>query len=665
MYILPNANEFNNACASVDRSIATKCEVYVGGSLSATMVGDGINGEIISMEWDNIVCSNDGLQIGTCCMDEFKMTYRPVTTTVSLMGKEIHPYVGLDINGTVTYVPLGVFWVTDASTEDDGYTVNITAYDGMQKFMGDFNATAIGVTFPCNAWTLLSAIATYFGVTLTYDDIVYALLSSDDYYLYTSDDYRLVVQDELNANKNSSLDKPLEGSYRDYIGWIAGLVGAFAHMGRTGDLVVARYTDYGFVVGRDVQHMGGAKINYGGSVTYTSIISGTEENPLYPTYYGGNAITYTNPYITQKELDRLCEGLLQVDGITVTPCDVAWRSNPCVDAGDIVSVVDKDGNNLSTYVMERVVRVTGGLAEELHCYGETEVAHTLNKSPLVTKFKQVSQSVKDFAELINGTHGTFRFIENGDGTNGGFTIYENDDKAFLRCTAGGIGLSQDGGLTYTNAITKNGVVASQLNVNVGGVDILTAKLDYTGAGYEVPYLRFKNSQNKQAFYLNYNDYYKQTSLALNDAQLGTDRSVAYMRVGRSGFPPDNFNSGFADLHLSDPREGHLDGITMSLTYPDEDRYASSHVYITTDIAGEHNYGRVAMSATPYESGGTVYDRAEMGLYDRLSGNERIVLMDTNDDPLIKVHQGSTYHNLRPTRVSIGGTYYWILAEQTT
>jgi len=475
MYILPNASDFNNACASVDRSIATKCEVYVGGSLSATMVGDGINGEIISMEWDNIVCSNDGLQIGTCCMDEFKMTYRPVSTTISLMGKEIHPYVGLDINGTVTYVPLGVFWVTDASTEDDGYTVNITAYDGMQKFMGDFNASVIGVTFPCNAWDLLNAIATYFGVTLTYEDWILDLLSSDDYYLYTSDNYKLVVQSDLNKNKNASFGTPYEGSYREYIGWIAGLVGAFAHMGRNGDLVINQYKDHGFVVGRDVQHMGGAKINYGGSVTYTSIVSGTEGSPIYPTYYGGNAITYTNPYMTQTELDFLCKGLLQVDGITVTPCDVAWRSNPCVDAGDIVGVTDKDGNNLSVYVMERVVRVTGGLAEELHCYGETEVVHTLNKSPLETKLAVASQRAYDTASLINNSSGTMQMIANADGSNAGYIIYDTDGNGLLKCTSGGLGFSADGGLSYTNAITKEGVTASELHVTRRGVDILAVQ----------------------------------------------------------------------------------------------------------------------------------------------------------------------------------------------
>ena len=459
MYILPNATEFNNACASVDRSIATKCDIINGG-ITTTMVGDGINGEIISMEWDNIVCSNDGFQIGTTCMDEFKMTYRPVSTTMSLMGKEIHPYVGLEFGSpaTVTYVPLGVFYVTNAETEDDGYTVTITAYDGMQKFMGDFNATTIGVTFPCNAWTLLSAIATHFGLTLSYEEYVLRLLSSNNYVLTTSDSNKtLVVQQNINANKNKEFESPYEGTYRDYIGWIAGLVGANAHMGRDGSLVIARYASSNFNIGRDVQHMGGAKINYGGSVTYTSIVSGTDEMPVYPTNYGGNSITYSNPYITTEELDLICDEIIGQNGITVTPCDVTWRSNPCIDAGDIVSVEDKDGNMQPVYVMERVIRVTGGLAEELHCYGETEVAHTLNKSPLVTSFSnKINEAMKTASDYINNTKGTFEWIDNGDGTNGGFTIYEADDtSSWLRCTAGGIGISADGGFTYTNAITKN------------------------------------------------------------------------------------------------------------------------------------------------------------------------------------------------------------------
>ena len=215
------------------------------------------------------------------------------------------------------------------------------------------------------------------------------------------------------------------------------------------------------------------------SVSYTNIISGTDENPVYATSYSGNAITYTNPFITTTELDRVCDELIGEDVITVTPCDIAWRSDPRVDAGDIVYAEDKDGNYFPVYVMERVVRITGGLAEDLHCYGETETAHTLNKSPLITSFSnKINEAIKRASDYINNTKGTFEWIDNGDGTNGGFTIYENGNNSWLRCTAGGIGISEDGGLTYTNAITKNGITASQIYVrNSGGDEILRVYYD--------------------------------------------------------------------------------------------------------------------------------------------------------------------------------------------
>lgn len=120
--------------------------------------------------------------------------------------------------------------------------------------------------------------------------------------------------------------------------------------------------------------------------------------------------------------------------------------------------------------------------------GEARVtlANTLAKleSNSVTK-KDLSTSSQKASDVINNTKGTFEWIDNdADGENEGFTIYESEGVAFLRCTAGGIGLSQDGGLTYTNAITKNGVVASELSVSKNNVEVLHAGVD-TGTGTEL------------------------------------------------------------------------------------------------------------------------------------------------------------------------------------
>lgn len=109
----------------------------------------------------------------------------------------------------------------------------------------------------------------------------------------------------------------------------------------------------------------------------------------------------------------------------------------------------------------------------------TTIADTIAGLTLTSATKtEVRAGSQKAADVINNTKGTFEWIdEDADGENEGFTIYESDGVAFLRCTAGGIGLSQDGGLTYTNAITKNGVVATQLNVQEDGNDVFEVYYD--------------------------------------------------------------------------------------------------------------------------------------------------------------------------------------------
>lgn len=128
----------------------------------------------------------------------------------------------------------------------------------------------------------------------------------------------------------------------------------------------------------------------------------------------------------------------------------------------------------------------------------TTLDMTLAQAMLAPTKEELKVGMASAADYINNTHGTFEWIDNGDDTNGGFTIYETDDtKSWLRCTAGGIGISADGGLTYTNAITKNGVVASQLDVVSGGARLLSAYKD--GSGH--PQLQMRDTNNRLLLWL--------------------------------------------------------------------------------------------------------------------------------------------------------------------
>lgn len=639
MYVPVTTEDFDKWIKAESRTFETRCDVIIGNT-TYRLSGSGLGGDIISMQWNNVVCSNDGLQIGTSCMDEFRMEYRN-NGIPSLMNSEIHPYVGLVIphenTGDVTvWIPLGVFYVTNTESNDEDRTFSVTAYDGMQKLMGNINWTALQVEFPINAWTLLQTIANYFELTLTYDEIVYELLSSEEYNLVTSDGLNLTVSAEINANKNVSFTEGYEGTYRDYIGWIAGLVGANAHMGRNGDLVISRYTDHGMTIPRTLQHMGGTKINFGGSVTYTNIVSGTDENPVYATDYTGNAITYTNPYITVTELDRVCDELIGESGMTITPCDIQWRGDPRLDCGDIVQAEDKDGNYFPVYVMERVMNITGGLSETLHCYVETEVQKVLNKSPIVTKMTQIAKNSElSPAYIINNTEGTFQFIDNGDGTNGGFTIYESDGNAFLRCTAGGIGLSQDGGLTYTNAITKEGVVASRLSVAYNGTKILDTYYD-ANTESTVPYVTAR-----QNFY---DVYHGTTTLSIY--------STRYESTSVGGY-------GFTGIRGTNPVTKR-EAFELSTRYfDDETKGTLATGLIISDVA-KGKYSSIGLATYKHSTGATV---SYLSFVNPDTGNTVFYVQANGERPGMVVYDpdNSVSRTLVLTPITINGTTYYIMA----
>lgn len=647
MYVPVTTEDFDTWIKAESRTFETRCDVIIGNT-TYRLSGSGMSGDIISMQWNNVVCSNDGLQIGTSCMDEFRMEYRN-NGIPSLMNSEIHPYVGLVIphenTGDVTvWIPLGVFYVTNTETNDDGRTYSITAYDGMQKFMGNVMWSDIGITeFPVNAWTLLTAIATHFGVTVSYDDVVYQLLSSDDYVLYSSDDFRLVVGGGVDVNKNTAIAEPLEGTYREYIGWIAGLVGANAHMGREGDLVISRYTDHGYSIGRNIQHMGGAKINYGGAVTYTAIVSGTDSDPVYSSSRTGNAITYTNPFISTTELDRVCDALLGEDGITVTPCNVEWRSDPRIDAGDIVSVEGSDGNFYSVYVMDRTVTITGGLSETLNCYGETEVSKSMNTSPIATKMASIEKKAteaenvaKQAADYINNTHGTFRWIDNGDGTNGGFTIYEDNDTAFLRCTAGGIGLSQDGGLTYTNAITKEGVIASRLSVAYNDTKILDTYYD-SNSETLVPYVTTRQ---------NYYDVHHGTrTLSIYSTRYESTSMGGYGMTGIIGTNPVSKGTAFE----------------LSTRYFDDETKGTMATGLNIFDVAKRQHNSIGLASYMNSVGATV---SYLSFVNPDTRNTVFYVQASGDRPGIVVYDpdNSVSRSLNLTPITINGTTYYMFAS---
>ena len=505
MYIINNQEQFNTACAEPGRQIYTKAEIG-----NVTLYGDGndTDGAIVSFTLEDDFCPSDGISLGTACMNSLQISLRLPANGLELRGAEIKPYIGLDVNGQVEYVPLGYFYATDIETDDGYKTANITAYDYMYALTGTADFSVLGLTFPCKAIDVLHAIAEHFEFEIN-NNFALQLLTSEEYVLYGQTERLLLGGSGLGAK----VQAPIDGTYRDYIGWCCGLIGCNAHFNREGQLELKFFTNEPvYTITRDVQYQNGTTLKTGGSVTYWSIESGTEESPVYPTKYSGLAFRFENPFITPSMLDIICGDIIGTKGLTIAPCTVTWRGNPCVEAGDIFNVVDHDGNDQTVYAMNNSISVTGGMKITTNCYGDDESASALNVSPSAVRLNrinaQLEKKVEEASDVVANTQGTFEFIPKAEAEeateevlqmgrnllrasslrsnattretnetsvkeNSGFIIKDEDGKGLLKCTAEGLSISPDGGLTYTNAITKDGVTASNLRVyNSDGVLIL-------------------------------------------------------------------------------------------------------------------------------------------------------------------------------------------------
>lgn len=249
------------------------------------------------------------------------------------------------------------------------------------------------------------------------------------------------------------------------------------------------------------------------------------------------------------------------------------------------------------------------------------------KTSSVTK-TEMKTGLAQAADVINNTSGVFKFIDNGDGTNAGFTIYESDNVAFLRCTAGGIGLSEDGGLTYTNAITKNGVVATQIDVDSNGVDVL--------ASY-------------------YDSYYDNSYLIMKDSVYNNPALI--IRAGRIINASPGYEGGETHMYLYNAKTG---GVTWSCTssYYDDGSLHPTSAMRMYDPDPNVTYERVSIQAWSNSSG----TNAKVQI-SRSGGNAYISIGESAGTPYMSVYdvQNSVQRSLGLKAITISGTTYYIMA----
>lgn len=358
--------------------------------------GSGSNNSLVSLEWTDVASPNNGFYLGTFSTNELRVKFSFPTRTPfpsadfgdSIIGcqmyasietvRQFYPDPTPPVVGYPAVVPLGAYIITDVDVTNDGRDYDITAYATVKGLSDKLNLDDLGLTLPTNYGRLLRAIFSHF-------NLLSGISASDMTYL-----------------DSVPVREAFDGTYADYIGWGAGLLGCNARLSRNitnnvtymaQTVMFVKYTEVNYTIQRWNQHLDGVHKKYDGAVTYTTMVSGTEDNPIYPVNRSGNAIVCLNPYMQRGRLNTLANDILGNDGLTVIPCSVTWRGNPRIDACDVIKVKNPDNTTFLLYVMEHTVTISGGLRDVSHSYANTEENVALTTSPLDTRFQQVNNAI--------------------------------------------------------------------------------------------------------------------------------------------------------------------------------------------------------------------------------------------------------------------------------
>lgn len=432
---------------------------------------------------EEIVNSADTLTLGCACSNKMTVNLLNPPSNIDYENSFFTAEVGLKLGEMPTvyeYVPLGKFYVTSAETSNNYKSLKITAYDGFCKMTGNYNANVNAETnLYLVSEDLKKQLANEFNITMKSLSSSYALYSMTFPYI-----------EDL--------------TYQQAIGYVAGCLGGFARFNREGVLEIASYTDTNLIVDRNIQYMNGFKKLTKSPLSITSIATGTKDNAIvYGEGKNGTSISFENPYITSA---MAYDVYWDYRYFTYTPCQVKWRGNPSIQAGDIIRVLDENGESHNVPVMSQNMKISSGLSVTVDCKGKSETTTKFSNNYETTSqkidrnYKQLEQAIIDATNAITGNVGGYVVLNdtNNDGKPDEILVMDYEDinvAENIWCwNKNGLGHSKNGkGGPYTTAITADGqIVADFITTGTLSADRIAVEKYDEETKLLSNYIRFSN-----------------------------------------------------------------------------------------------------------------------------------------------------------------------------
>lgn len=310
------------------------------------------------------------LEIG--CASSTQLDITMIQPDISLTGREFLFELGLMLDDeSIEYVKMGYFMAQKPSVDDDRIT--FTAYDRMAYRMSGYYLSKL--TYPCDVSDVCKEISSMTGITMK------------------------------NAPSGISIAKNFDGyTYRQAVGFIAGLAGKFATFDRDGVLDFRWYNPVDYLIDLDRSFDDVVVQENLFQVGYISCA--VDENSTLKVGDGTTGIATSNFLMTQEILDSLYTALKDM---SYHPVTCSFAGDMCLDLGDIVQVSDKAGKVYDVPIMSLNFSFDGGLTTDIGSYGSTELSEATFVSPTESYAQQVFRRL--YADKLDVTDADIKYAK--------------------------------------------------------------------------------------------------------------------------------------------------------------------------------------------------------------------------------------------------------------
>lgn len=307
---------------------------------------------------------------------------------IALSGKEVSLEIGVEVDGEMEYMPMGLYTIQNPKIESN--KVTFTAYDRLASRCN--GAYYSKLSYPTDAVDILAEISTMTGVAIDTSTLQRgiqinqrAIIEEGDYNEET--DESEVITTYVN---------PFDGyTYKETIGFIAGLFGKFAICGRTGMIEFRWYQGIDYEIPSNIFYNDLQETEESFSIKRLTC---DNSDQTLSSGSGATGISMQNPVMTQSILDGAYN---TVQGLVFTPAALRFIGDTRLDIGDIVTAVKNDGMKFTIPIISLITSYDGGLMQTIASYGNTaEEDDSDTKGPITEMAERVEYELAFVKKLM-------------------------------------------------------------------------------------------------------------------------------------------------------------------------------------------------------------------------------------------------------------------------